>query len=114
MNETFWQTLDRLVTSSQVVIDRAKGSVHPRYKDILYPLDYGFLEETTASDSGGIDVFVGSLETKVTGAVMTVDLGKRDAEMKVLIGCSGDEMRVVHGFLNSSQMGGALLVRGEE
>jgi inorganic pyrophosphatase len=113
VNENFWRVLEQLVTSSRITIDRPKGSVHPRFAEIIYPLDYGFLEETMASDKGGIDVFVGSLEAQVTGVIMTVDLEKRDAEMKILIGCSGDELRVVHNFLNSSNMGGALLVRGE-
>ena len=113
MNDNFWHCLDQLVSSSRVTIDRPKGSVHPRFEEIVYPLDYGFLEGTTASDGGGIDVFVGSLEPVVTGAVMTVDLHKRDAEMKVLIGCSSEEMRVVHDFMNSDSFGGALLVREE-
>jgi inorganic pyrophosphatase len=118
VNDNFWRVLERLVTSSRITIDRPKGSVHPRFAEIVYPLDYGFLEATTAGDGDGIDVFVGSLESQgseaqVTGAIMTVDLEKRDAEMKVLVGCSKDEMHVVHEFLNSSQMGGALLVRGE-
>jgi inorganic pyrophosphatase len=111
MNENFWFCLEQLVTTSTIMIDRPKGSVHPRFAEIVYPLDYGFLEGTTASDGGGIDVFVGSLGAEVTGAIMTVDLEKRDAEMKVLIGCSDDEMHVVHIFLNSSNMGGALLMR---
>jgi inorganic pyrophosphatase len=112
MNEHFWRVLEQLVTSSRITIDRPKGSVHPRFAEIVYPLDYGFLEGTTAGDGQGIDVFVGSIEPKVTGVVMTVDLEKRDAEMKVLIGCSSKEMRIVHEFLNSSNMGGVLLVRG--
>lgn len=113
MNDNFWQCLDQLVSSSRVTIDRPKGSVHPHFEDIVYPLDYGFLEGTTASDGAGIDVFVGSLEPVVTGVVMTADLHKRDAEMKVLVGCSSEEMRVAHDFMNSESFGGALLVRGE-
>ncbi len=111
MNDNFWRCLDQLVASSRVTIDRPQGSVHPRFAEIVYPLSYGFLEGTTASDGGGIDVFVGSLEPVVTGAIMTVDLHKRDAEMKVLIGCSSEEMRVIHDFMNSESFGGALLAR---
>ena len=111
MNANFWHCLDQLVSSSRVTIDRPKGSIPPRFEDIVYPLDYGFLEETTASDGAGIDVFVGSLEARVTGAIMTVDLQKRDVEMKILLGCSSAEMRVVHEFMNSQTFGGALLVR---
>jgi inorganic pyrophosphatase len=113
VNENFWRVLEQLVDSSRITIDRPKGSVHPRFADIVYPLDYGFLEETTALDGGGIDVFVGSLEAKITGVFMTVDLHKRDAEMKVLLGCSRNEMHLVHEFLNWDKFGGALFVRGE-
>ena len=42
---------------------------------------------------------------------MTVDLQKRDGEMKILLGCSSAEMHVVHEFMNSQTFGGALLVR---
>jgi inorganic pyrophosphatase len=111
VNANFWRCLDQLIASSHVTIDRPRGSVHPRFAEIVYPLDYGFLENTTASDGGGIDVFVGSLEPVVTGAVMTIDLHKRDAEMKVLIGCSSEEMREIHDFMNSESFGGALLTR---
>ena len=58
MNANFWHCLDQLVSSSRVTIDRPKGSIHPRFEDIVYPLDYGFLEETTASDGAGIDVLL--------------------------------------------------------
>jgi inorganic pyrophosphatase len=64
MNSTslFWATLEQFVTSSQVIVDRPKGSLHPRFPDIIYPLDYGFLEGTTGGD--GIDVWFGSGESR--------------------------------------------------
>ena len=45
-----------LIRTNGIVIDRPKGSTHPRYPDQTYPLDYGYLENTTASDDGGIDL----------------------------------------------------------
>ena len=36
--------------------------MHPHYSDVIYPFDYGYLENTTTSDGGGIDVWVGSLK----------------------------------------------------
>lgn len=32
----FWRYLDELYSQSMVVIDRLKGSVHPRYPQIVY------------------------------------------------------------------------------
>ena len=32
-NEEFWNALDELVNKSEIVIDRPKGSSHPKYPD---------------------------------------------------------------------------------
>jgi hypothetical protein len=47
-NVDFWGSLDNLVLSHKLVIDRPKGSNHPDFRDSIYPLDYGFLEGTRA------------------------------------------------------------------
>jgi len=60
----FWQEIAQLAKTNSIIIDRPKGSAHPRYPKVIYPLDYGYLENTTAADGGGIDVWLGSLETK--------------------------------------------------
>jgi len=52
----FWLALDQLVAASEIVIDRPKGSAHPRYRDFIYPADYGYLANTRAMDGGGLDV----------------------------------------------------------
>lgn len=35
-NAEFWNALDNLVQQSKVIIDRLKGTVHPKYPDFLY------------------------------------------------------------------------------
>lgn len=93
-DEIFWASLDRLVAEGQVVVDRPRGSAHPRYSSSTYPLDYGYLVGTRAADGDGVDVWLGSLEgAGVTGLVCTVDLEKRDVEIKILVDCTPDEMR---------------------
>jgi inorganic pyrophosphatase len=52
-NKGFWQALEKLVTESELVINRPKGSRHPRYPGLEYPLDYGYLKGTKAMDGGG-------------------------------------------------------------
>ena len=52
----FWQSMSQLLATNPVIIDRPKGSSHPRYPTVIYPLDYGYLENTTSSDGSGIDV----------------------------------------------------------
>lgn len=63
-NEEFWNALDELVANSEIVIDRPKGSAHPRFPNFIYKVDYGFLNNTTAMDGGGIDVWVGQIPRK--------------------------------------------------
>lgn len=113
MNKAFWEALDRLVEECEVVIDRPKGSRHPRFSDVVYEIDYGYLKGTEAMDGGGIDVWRGSeKDAAVNGVVCTVDLMKKDSEIKVLIGCSEEEMRVIERFHNDSEyMKGLLICR---
>lgn len=107
----FWFFLEQLVARSTVVVDRVKGSRHPRYPEMVYPVDYGYLEDTTSMDGAGIDVWVGSLDDQVLNAlIFTVDLKKRDIEVKLLLGCSDQEKQTILDFLNSNSMG-AILVR---
>lgn len=97
----FWDNLTRLVRESRVVIDRPRHSRHPRLPKLVYPLDYGYLEGTRSGDGEGIDVWLGSGDrTVVTGVACTVDLYKRDAELKVLLGCSEAERQTIFHFLN--------------
>jgi inorganic pyrophosphatase len=55
-DEFFWKAVGALVQESEIIIDRPKGSHHPRYPELVYPVDYGYLKNTTAMDGGGIDV----------------------------------------------------------
>lgn len=113
MNTAFWSHLDHLVTNHRIVIDRPKGSAHPRYPDVIYPVDYGYLEGTTAADGGGIDVWVGTAGTSHPDAIVcTVDLLKKDAEIKILVGCREHEQQAILDFHNGDAMR-ALLVRRE-
>lgn len=101
--KSFWTLLDTLVLESKLIIDRPKGSCHPKFKQAIYPLDYGYLEGTTSMDNQGIDVFVGSSDNKrVTGVLCTVDMMKRDSEIKILLGCTEEESRIAHEFLNAT------------
>jgi inorganic pyrophosphatase len=95
----FWQEITQLVTRSPITLDRPKGSRHPRYPEVIYPLDYGYLEHTTASDGGAIDVWVGSLGTQtLTGILCTFDTLKRDMEIKLLLGCTSADLQVIQRF----------------
>lgn len=113
-NESFWKAVDTLVSSCKIVIDRPKGSFHPRFPDIKYEVDYGYLENTSSMDGGGIDVWLGSLVNKQVNAIIcTVDLMKKDSEIKLLIGCTEEEITTVYEFHNNTEfMKGILIRRG--
>jgi inorganic pyrophosphatase len=111
-NEDFWQKLDQLVAGSPVKVDRPKGTPHPRYSSFVYPFDYGYLEHTRSGDGGGIDVWIGGLPEKdVTAIICTVDLEKRDAEMKVLLGCTAQEAQAILNVHNRGSQAGLLIER---
>jgi inorganic pyrophosphatase len=105
MSRDFWDYLQRLVETSEIEIDRPKGSTHKRFKNSPYPVDYGFLSGTTSIDSGGVDIWLGSLgENKVVGALCTVDLYKRDTELKIIYDCTEGEIQSIIEFINTDQM----------
>lgn len=113
MNE-FWKKIDLIVINSEVVIDRPKGSKHPKYSNFIYPLDYGYLKGTKSTDCAEIDVWRGSNGNQnVVAIICTVDELKRDSEMKILIGCSETEKHQILDFLNSSKSMAAILIERE-
>jgi len=114
INEAFWEAIDSLVGDSRVVIDRPKGTHHPRFPSIVYPVDYGYLENTTSPDGNGIDVYKGGDHSiKVDAIICTIDLVKRDSEIKLLFGCTPEEKNTILNFHNNNQyMKGILIERG--
>jgi len=111
MDAEFWAMLDRLVDGARIVIDRPRGSAHPRYPHMIYPMDYGYLEGTKAMDGGGIDLWLGSGERRVNGVICTVDIMKRDSEIKLMIGCTEAEMQTALALHNDSEYMKGLLIR---
>jgi inorganic pyrophosphatase len=109
----FWHRLDELVATCGLVIDRPKGSPHPRYPDYAYPLDYGYLEGTRSGDGSEIDVWIGSLgDKRVSAVVCTVDLLKQDTEVKILIGCTHQEAQLVLAAHTAGSQAAVLVKRG--
>jgi inorganic pyrophosphatase len=105
MNHEFMDFLQQLVDTSKIVIDRSIGSTHPRYPGKVYPVDYGYLSGTTSIDSGDVDIWVGSLGTqKVVGVLCSVDLFKKDTELKILFDCTDEEIQLIHDFVNNNDM----------
>ena len=101
----------RLIIESKIVIDRQKDTKHPRF-DCIYPLDYGYLQNTASPDGGGIDVWRGSLAENTCNAVIyTVCLLKLDSEIKLLICCSESKNEIALQFHNDSDIMKGIMIR---
>ena len=95
-SKDYFETLDNLVNNSKVIIDRKKGSAHPRYPEMVYKVDYGYVEDKSSEDGNEINVYRGSLpKQEVIGILCTFDLVKKDSEVKILLGLSDDEIDLV-------------------
>ena len=110
-NIEFWAALDVLVNNSEIIIDRPKGTSHPKYPDFVYRVDYGYLKDTTSMDGAGIDVWVGSAGKKVDAIMCIVDLMKKDSEIKLLIGCTEEEKKAVYETHNETPFMKGVLIR---
>ena len=110
-DDDFWEILDSLVNDSEIVIDRPKGTTHPKYSNFVYKVDYGYLKNTSSMDGAGIDVWVGSGKKQIDAIMCIVDLMKRDSEIKILIGCTEEEKQLVYQTHNETQWMKGILIR---
>jgi|ETNmetMinimDraft_11_1059920.scaffolds.fasta_scaffold308691_1 inorganic pyrophosphatase len=112
MSVSFWNILDGFVQTSELVIDRPKWSSHSRDASIIYRLDYGYLAGASGGDGNEIDVWRRTLPVSHFDAVVCmVDPGKHDPEVKLLLGCSVEDKRIVCTFHETHGAGVILLER---
>lgn len=98
---SFWHEMAHLAATNSIVIDRPKASPHPGYPEVIYLLDYGYLEGTLSAEGDGTDAWLGSLNTMdkmLTGILCTFDTLKRAAEIKLLIGCTEEDVQIIQDF----------------
>lgn len=108
----FWTTLDKLIDMCEVKIDRPKGNSHPHWPNLVYPLDYGYLVGSKSGDGNEIDIWRGSLpESRLTAIAVTVDTYKLDSEIKLLLGCTEEELTVISAFHNSGCQNAIIIKR---
>ena len=105
INPDFWRKLDELISSCKIVIDRPKGTRHPRYTEVVYGVDYGYLEGTSSMDGDGIDLYMGTLPEKtLSGIIATVDMVKKDSEIKLLLGVTKEELDWILHWCNDTEL----------
>jgi inorganic pyrophosphatase len=111
-NAYFWQKIDTLYFSSHMEIVRPKGTAHPAYKNLIYPVDYGYLTDTVGESGHGIAVFMGTSDNEsITTMVIAADILKKDIEIKLLVCCHPEEEKAVLEFLNQTDFQKTILVR---
>lgn len=75
-------------------VDRPKGSRHPRHPDILYPLNYGFVDGVIAGDGEEQDVYIFGTDEPLRsfeGKVIAVYHRTNDAEDKWIVSLDGSD-----------------------
>lgn len=72
-----------------VTVDRPLGSCHPKYKDMSYPVNYGYIKGTIAPDGEAQDAYILGVDEPVnefTGRVMAIIHRRDDVEEKWVVG----------------------------
>lgn len=73
-----------------VKIDRPLGSIHPNHKDIVFPINYGYLPNTKALDGEEQDAYILGIDEPINefkGIVKAIIIRKNDNEDKLVV-CS--------------------------
>ncbi len=110
-NAYFWQKVDTLFFSSTLKITRKKGETHPRFKNLVYPVDYGRLDDSVEAVPE-VSVYVGSEKQKsITGLVVAADILQKTLDVKILTGCTPEETEDVLRFLNQTDYQKTVLIR---
>lgn len=88
---------DLIGKNVEVYIDRPVGSAHPKYSDMIYPINYGYIKEITAADSEYQDVYVLGEESKIdycVGKVIAIVERKNDLEDKLVVSTKDKEYTI--------------------
>lgn len=79
--------LEFLGNNVHVIVDRPKGSLHPRH-GFSYPVNYGYVPGTLAGDGSEIDAYVLGIDSPVveySGVCIAVILREDDDEHKLVV-----------------------------
>ncbi|MCL2571224.1 MAG: inorganic pyrophosphatase [Defluviitaleaceae bacterium] len=76
---------DYLGKITTITIDRQIGTPHPKHPEIIYPINYGYIEGILAPDDEEQDVYVLGVDEPVTtfkGRIIAVVYRENDIENK--------------------------------
>ncbi len=113
MHDIDWAQWAATIREHGIVIERPRGSCHPRYPDTVYPLDYGYVPHTVGGDGAEVDIFVGTMTTGLRAILVTHDALKGDNEIKLLWNISEGAIARAHAFVNEGSQSGYIVRRTE-
>ena len=76
----------------KVIVDRPLGSCHPNYKDIVYKVNYGYIEGIIAPDGEEQDAYILGVDAPVreyTGKIIAIVHRLNDVEDKWIVAPEG-------------------------
>jgi inorganic pyrophosphatase len=103
-----WTAWEELGEWLDIVIDRAAGTSHPSYPDMVYPCDYGHVRETEAPDGAEIDVFRARSGGGLVGVIALVHRPSGVSDAKLRVGPTRSEAEGLLRFLDRGSPGPAL------
>src|SRR5262245_19070935 len=103
-----WELWERLIEQQGVVINQPVGSRHPRYEDMLYEYDYGYIPGTRAADGGAVDVFRGRDATGLVGVIPMIHQPSGVPDPKLLIDMTREDAAAIMAFLDRGSPGPTL------
>ncbi|MFH5881064.1 GrpB family protein [Liberiplasma polymorphum] len=72
----------------KIKIDRPIGAIHPKHPEIIYPINYGYIENEIAPDEEALDVYLLGVDEKVSsyeGKIIAIIHRKNDIEDKLVM-----------------------------
>ena len=90
MENSSYDIIGKMVSG---IIDRPIGSSHPNYPDMIYPINYGYVENVFANDGEEQDVYVFGTNVPIKnfkGKVIAVYHRINDIEDKWIVSINGE------------------------
>lgn len=75
-----------------VTIDRPRGAYHPKYPNLYYPINYGYIKNTMSPDGEEMDAYVLGIDQPLrefTGHVIAIIRRLNDVEDKLVVAPEG-------------------------
>ena len=111
-NALFWQKVDSLFLSGTKTLMKKKGEHHDTYNNLVYPVDYSRIVDMKSPSAHGVAVYMGSgNRNSVTGLIVAADILEKELDVKLLAGCTDEEIEDVLRYLNQTEFQKTIVIR---